>query len=363
LERWAEYFAVKGDDVSILSYGPKGRAIRNLRKFRIGFDKQRASLARLRLRWLLWRLSPDVVHVHWAHFAHDIGQIWHGPIVVTAWGSDIYHPEGISEEALEKLRAGVARADLITCDSDDLASAIASLCPQAAARISVIQWGVDTERFRRTERPNTLAERLGVDGRPVLLSPRNLLPLYNQETVLRSFSRVLREVPEAVLVLKRYGGDESYAAGLYDLIRELGFRESVRVVEMIPYESMPELYSMATVSVSVPFSDATPMSLLEAMACGSVPVCSDLPSVREWLTDGDNGYLVPATSEEQIADRVIRLFQNPGIAQQIAEKNRQLVEARASQSLHMSIMSDQYIRLSEGAGSDGTRKRQAGGRS
>jgi len=350
LERWAEYFANCGHDVTVLSYVDVGDDGPNLRQIRIGFEKQRRSLTRLRLRYLLWRLAPDIVHVHWAHFAHDVAEVWGGPLVVTAWGSDVYRSEAFSSEEMTHLRAGLAGADLVTCDSDDLAKEVAALCPKVAGRVAVIQWGIDTARFRRTGDNNPFARKLDAVGRPVILSPRNFTALYNQETVIRSFRKVLNAVPNALLILKRYGGDESYAQRLVNLIRDLGLTDSVRVVDTVAYELMPDLYSLATVSVSVPFSDATPMSLLEAMACGCVPVCSDLPSIREWIADGENGYLVCATDEDLIADRVVQLLRDPSLARTMADKNRRLVEARASQEAHMGRMASFYAALAASRG-------------
>jgi glycosyltransferase involved in cell wall biosynthesis len=51
-------------------------------------------------------------------------------------------------------------------------------------------------------------------------------------------------------------------------------------------------YRRCALFVSVPESDGTSVSLLEAMAAGCLPILSDLPANREWVEDGRNGLLV-----------------------------------------------------------------------
>jgi glycosyltransferase involved in cell wall biosynthesis len=345
LERWAGYFAATGHDVSILSLVPRaGRYPPGAREVRVGFENRGAQWRQLRMRWLLWQLRPQIVHVHWAHFAWDVSRVWRGPIVVTAWGSDIYKDGNFSPLALKRLRSGLAAAHAITCDSADLARVIAERVPEALDRIHVIQWGVDTGHFRPGERDSPLARSLQLGDGPVVLSPRNFTPLYNQETIVRAFRRVVDERPDAVLVFKDYHGDRGYREKVLALVRELGLDASVRVVETVPYEQMPDLYRLADVSVSVPHSDATPMSLLEAMACGSLPICSDLPSVREWIVDGANGYLVPVDDAAVLATRLLALLDSKE-APAMASTNRRIVEERASQRAHMARALDLYRSL------------------
>ena len=102
---------------------------------------------------------------------------------------------------------------------------------------------------------------------------------------------------------------------------------------------------MSRVTVSIPFSDSTPMSVLEAMACGSVPVVSDLPSLREWVQDGWNGYLVPPNNPHRLAERIIHILKHPETATECVRRNRKIVEDRAKQAKHMALMADIYRQL------------------
>ena len=206
----------------------------------------------------------------------------------------------------------------------------------------VIQWGVNVEKFEPGAPDATLASKLGVSGRPVVFSPRSFRPLYNLESIVSAFALVVAQVPNAMLLMKNYKGEDPYTQLIKKHIDALGLSESVRIVYDMPYERMRELYRMSTVTVSVPFSDATSMSVLEAMSCGSAPIVSDLPSLREWVQDGWNGYLVPPMDTKHLAARIIDVLKHPDTGAEWARRNRKLVEEKANQAAHMGYMTDIY---------------------
>lgn len=339
LERWAGHFAKLGHDVSVISMSGAGHYPAGVRQYTLG-QGEGPLRAKLRLRWLLWRIRPQIVHVHWAHFSATVQSVWSGPLVVTAWGSDIYRRENFSDQVwLANCRA-MAAADLLTCDSDDLAGELGRALQAPMPRLEVVQWGVDTELFSPLGDDQRAA--LGLDGRAVIFSARNFTPIYNQETVVAAFAQVLRRRPDAFLLMKRYGGDADYSARIQAQITELGLDAHVRILDAVPYEQMPALYRTADVMVSIPLSDAAPMSLLEAMACEVAPVVCDLPSLREWVDPGVTGTLVEPRDVDAVAGALLRLLDDSSVRRGIGQRGRELVLDRASQSMHMDRMAKLY---------------------
>ncbi|MEW6513524.1 MAG: glycosyltransferase family 4 protein [Pseudomonadota bacterium] len=344
LERWAGYFARSGHEVGVFSFSDTGRYPESVVQSRIAFRDRGAFWRRLHLRWLLARFRPQIVHIHWAAFAHYFVALWDGPLVITAWGSDVYRLAEQPPAVRQQTRAAFERADAITCDSDDLAAAIAQLAPSCASRITVIQWGVDTDLFSPAVDATPLAKELNIENRPVIFSARNFMPIYNQDVILRAFALVRQTIPEAVLIMKNYNGRPDYLAAMRILVSELGLEDSVRIIDSIPYEQMPQIYALSSATVSIPSSDATPMALLEAMACGSVPVFSDLPSLREWIASGENGFLVDCKDAAGLATCITNTISNKELCKRIASTNRNLVGTRASQHFWMGKV-DQLYRL------------------
>ena len=195
-------------------------------------------------------------------------------------------------------------------------------------------------------------DEYGLTGRAVVFSVRNFTPLYNQETVVAAFARVRKVLPDAFLLMKNYGGEPAYVDRIQAQIRMLGLEDCCRIVETVPYDDMPALYRTADAVISIPMSDATPMSLLEAMSVGSIPVVSDLPSLREWVRTGETGYLVPACDVEAVATALLGALAPARCTESMRLAARQMVEARASQAAFMGMMARRY---------DGVARKNGGG--
>jgi glycosyltransferase involved in cell wall biosynthesis len=348
LERWAGWFARAGHDVHVASLSGRGNYPPGVAQHVLNPAGRGDWFVRLRLAWLLMRHRPHVVHVHWAHFA-TLATVWKGPLAVTVWGSDVYRRDKFSDAEWHALGRALRRAQCVTCDSDDLEARLCGEFDLPPASVHVIQWGVDTHLFSPGEPSADFVQALELEGRGVIFSARNFTPLYNQETIVRAFARLVPGRPDLVLVMKRYGGDRGYVATIRALVTELGLDDRVRFCEGVPYERMPDFYRSAAVTVSVPFSDATPMALLEAMACGSVPVVSDLPSLREWVRDGENGRLVPADDVDALAAAIARALDDPELRRRAVDTNLRFVAEHASQDAHMRRM-EALLRELAGAG-------------
>jgi glycosyltransferase involved in cell wall biosynthesis len=352
LERWAGYFAKRGHRVSVVSLTGAGRYPEGVIQRMIGLQTRGMRWRRLKLKYLLWRLKPDLVHAHWASYAYDVTRVWAGPAVATAYGSDIYRLDEHGDTVKRQVVEGLRRVKRITCDSKDLQQRIAMLTGRSDEDIALIQWGVDTELFSPGVPDPEFFNSVIKYERPVVFSARDFTPLYQQEVVVKAFQQVLQELPNAMLIMKYHNGLPQYRAAIEARIRESGIGHAVRIVNSIPYEQMPNLYRIANVTVSIPSSDATPMSLLEAMACGSAPVFSDVPSLREWIADGSNGYLVAPHDHGLLVRRILEVLRNPHIARTFAERNLDIVKRRANQVANMSVMESIYRRLARSSRAD-----------
>lgn len=345
LERWAGYFARRGHDVSVVSFTGKGDYPRGVVQRTIGLNGHGPRWKELKLGYLLWDLKPDLVHVHWGHYAPAVKRAWAGPTVVTTYGSDVYRldeqPQAVQADVIDGLR----RVDVITCDSRDTQQRIVALTERPADHVRVIQWGVDTDLFYRKPPDAALFHSIAGHDRPVVYSARNFTPLYNLDIVVEAFGRVLRDVPDALLVMKQNTGTPEYRAAIEAQIAAAGLQNAVRIVDSMPYERIPDLYRMASVMVSVPSSDGTPMSLLESMACEVPPVVSDLPSLREWISDGWNGYLVAPRDAGALAGRIRDVLADRDAAKTFGTRNREIVNQRASQHANMAQMERIYRQL------------------
>ena len=112
-------------------------------------------------------------------------------------------------------------------------------------------------------------------------------------------------------------------------IRQSAVGNSVRLLPTVSREELAILFTASAVSVSPSSHDGTPNTLLESMACGCFPVAGELESVREWISDGDNGLLCDPRDASALARSIVRALRDSDLRAQAAARNRMLIGNRA----------------------------------
>ncbi|MDP9225062.1 MAG: glycosyltransferase, partial [Actinomycetota bacterium] len=270
-------------------------------------------------RRLVRQLEPDLVHGlslsghGWA--AHAFGV---HPLVLTALGSDVFQLRrsaggSIAQRAADAYgvwltRAAVAAADLVLADSATLADQIRQRVPGTATRI--VRFGVELSPPAPSAR-SRWRQRLGIDDDAfVILSSRLVRPHYNIDTIIHALPAIRRRLPHAVLVLKELPrfSDPAYLRFCLELADELGVREVLRTVGELDREELLELTAAADLYVSIPATDGTAVSVLEAMAAGVAIVATDAPGIDPAILRGDEtALLVPTRNPESLAAAVVAL--------------------------------------------------------
>jgi glycosyltransferase involved in cell wall biosynthesis len=181
------------------------------------------------------------------------------------------------------------------------------------SKVARFPWGVDCELFAHGRRSEAEVIRSSLRipfGVPVILSSRNMRPLYNIHLILRSVPVVLKQFPEAVFVFLKGYGLFPYEQQLRAVAEEMGLTNNVRFVyDLLSPEQMAVFLNASDIVISIPSSDSLPISVFEAMACDVVPIMSDIEANREVMARGSKGFLVPI-DEQQLASTVIYCLEN-----------------------------------------------------
>ncbi|HEY8173782.1 MAG TPA: glycosyltransferase, partial [Dehalococcoidia bacterium] len=347
---WVRWFINRGHDVHVISFYPPvqpvvGATMHALRPSRApsttvdAARTARASTTRGRfggtlrlahgvryrlagLRRTLDEIKPDVFHGHFL-VEHGFYGALAGvhPYVVTAWGSDVLvEPQ---RDPLSKLitRWTLGRADLVTSNNAYMAERITAL-GTPSAKVHVITLGAeryDLERAADSVNRKPPSEQ----GAPLIVSTRAQEPLYNINEIIEAFRTVAAKRPDARLVIAHTG---SMTARLRAQAEPLG--AAVEFTGFLGREALRDLLARATVFVSVPSSDATSVGLLQAMAAGAFPVVSDLPTQRELIDGGVNGFRVPLHQPDVLAARIDDAIADTDLRPRAAEANLRIVEER-----------------------------------
>lgn len=362
---WLRWFVERGHDVHAISYYPPrtpldgvtlhvlrhrattatpqsgapdaglgGRVPRGLMRLAHGLRYRAAGLQRV-----VREIQPDVFHGHFLveHGFYGALAGFH-PYVVTAWGSDVLvEPQ---HDPISKLIAKwtLARADLVTSNNAYMADRIIALGAERS-KVHVITLGAD--RFfleRRVESANVRIADL--PHAPTVLSTRAHEPLYNIGEIIDAYEHVVRTRPSVRLVVA-HGGSQSA-----DLSRRAASSAGrVEFVGFVDRTALRDAMTEAHIFVSVPSSDGTSVALLQAMAAGCFPIVADLPTQRELIEDGVNGFRVPLHRPEILAERIERALAQPELRRAAAERNRAIVEDRGLNENEMAKMEALYHTL------------------
>lgn len=355
--RWAEWFAEHGHETTVLTVEPaEAGVITRFRQIDVGAWPGLRKLGRIvsavRLAALVRRLRPDIVHVHYARgLAWGLLLARRHPCVVTPWGSDVLEEQGAFKERYSRtLTGGVLRlADLVTVHSEYMESRVRPLLAPGA-RLVRVGWGVDLRLFRRGLSVQSLRWRWNIgENRRVIFSPRLAQRLYNHDRIIRALPAICEKIPQVLLVVTEQHADPEYVAELRRLASDLRVADRARFVGAIPYSDMPRWLNLAQAVVMLPPSDGMPNTLLEAMACGAVPVLSRLPQYAELIKHGVNGFLVDL-EQGDLAGALIGLLSNDAVREDIAQRNRRIVMGIGDQDKEMARMQELYRELAATAG-------------
>jgi len=313
-DRPGELDTITAHDVRELVRGPL-RA-RGLRRF--AFAPAIGRLAR--------ELDADLVH---AHYLLPYG--WWGakacvhPLVTSPWNTDVFTYGRERRRGRRRVREAIAAGDEFVVSS--LANAEETVRLGAPRdRVHRIVWYVDLRPFGPEHRDAGLRERLGwPDDSLVVLSLRNYRPNTNLDVLVRAFARVLREVPEARLILAARGGWTRTDTDR--LLDELELRGHVTQVFARPDE-LPAYCASADVGVSIASTDATPASMIESMASRLPMVMGDAVTIDEWITPGEGGEVVDCRDEDAVTAALLALLRDPGLRRRYGERNERVVRER-----------------------------------
>ncbi|HVP39526.1 MAG TPA: glycosyltransferase [Candidatus Saccharimonadales bacterium] len=330
--RWGAALAAAGAEVAALTLqpplpeaGPAGAApapapavaLHALSAPGRGVARTRAALPEALAHARIWR--PDLVS---ALFVPDYGLLgaWlcarlapRPPLWVVALGSDVLRNAWRTPFHWARARWVLSRAALVAVDAAVLARGVARL-GVPAERTARVDWLPDLRRFAfRAERPA---------GAPRIVSTRQLAPVYDVATLLRAAGLLARRHPGFELVV---AGDGPERSRLERQAGRLGGR--VRFAGRLDADGIAELLGSSGVYVSTARSDSTSVSLLEAMACGCLPVVTAIPGNQEWITEGSSGLLFAPGDARALAHQLERALDDELLREQVASFNRRRLEA------------------------------------
>lgn len=270
---------------------------------------------------------PDVVHGHyWLSGAagRELAEHWCVPLALTlhttARGKNLRARagEGVEPAARAEAEAGlIARAEATVVNTATEALQMVELYGADHRRLTVVPPGVDLSAFTPGAAPGELRRRdepaPGRHGRPLrVLFAGRLQPLKGPHVLVEALALVRAHEPALPVELDVVGvGTRGFTAALRERVRELGLEDVVRFGPALPTPRLAARMRRADL-VAVPSSSETfGLVALEAQACGTPVLATDVDGLRTAVLDGVTGRLVPDREPASWARALIRLAREP----------------------------------------------------
>jgi glycosyltransferase involved in cell wall biosynthesis len=264
---------------------------------------------------------PDVAHVNGVLHPALLSRLRkklarRAAVVVQDHGVD---PAALSQARRLAVRRGLAAADLLLVAAHAQVAAWreCGVAPETLAAAPVPDASTDLVPV-----PRDAARHLsGLDGSPALLWVGGLTPENDPLTVVRGFALAAGRLPTARLTMV-YGAADLEAEVRAEIDRSPALSARVRLIGAVERQALPAYYSAADFFVLGGRPPEGDLPVLEAMACGAVPVVADVPGFRALSGSERVGALWKAGHPQACAEALARAAARPLASEREAVRAR-----------------------------------------
>jgi D-inositol-3-phosphate glycosyltransferase len=275
------------------------------------------------------KITYDIIHSHYwlsGWLADKLRAVWNVPFF------QMFHTLGLMKNRvtpdpayhepplrIETEKQVMDRADHLIAATPAEKIQLMWLYGAEMHRIRVIPPGVDVQHFHPI-RGDEARRVIGLPpGQRLLLFVGRIEPLKGIDTLLRAMALLKAQMGDAFdnVCLSIIGGDpDGEQAGDAEMMRlralrqELGLQDLVAFLGARSQETLQYYYSAAEMVIMPSHYESFGMVALEAMACGTPVVASEVGGLAYLVQDGVTGFHVPDQEPEELASRIRLLLEN-----------------------------------------------------
>jgi len=301
-------------------------------------------------------VRPDVIHTH-MYRADVVGT--RAAIALRESGrrrpyivSTVHSSRIRSHEDRELIRQLTPEMDQLIAVSRSIERKIADE-HRTGAPVRLIYNGVDLQRYDHQGPCCTLHEEYGMEpGSSIVGVVARLEPEKGHQTLIEAWPLVLRECPDAYLLIVGEGSRRDYLEQW-----AAAHKVAHRVVFTGRRDDIPAVTAALDVAVLPSWREAQGLSILEAMALSRPVVASDVGGIPEMIEDGVTGLLVEHDNPVALAAAIVRLLKDHAFADTLARAGHDLVHDRFCIELMVKAVEEIYdqgaraVRLAKAAAS------------
>jgi glycosyltransferase involved in cell wall biosynthesis len=213
--------------------------------------------------------------------------------------------------------------------SEHVGEELIKQAPKVKDNLTLVYHGIDTDLFSPENGTDEWAEKLGLDGRPVVIHPARMLPWKGVIYTVEALDLLRREFPDIALIITDTDDivdwiDElrGYKKEVLKTIGKKGLTDHI-ITQSFPYMDLPGVYNHCDVVV-YPTIGEEPFGLVpvEGMACAKPVVVAKSGGLVESVVDEETGFIIEKRDAKALAEKIALLLRNPKLAQTMGKAGR-----------------------------------------
>lgn len=177
-------------------------------------------------------------------------------------------------------------------------------------RTAVIPNGIDLELYFPQQSKSEDFIRIGMQSRLSLTK--------DHATLIKAFSLCIKKNVTGKKLLLCIAGDGDCKPSLEALAKDLAIEANIVFTGMLEETDLPNFINSLDIYVHATLGETMSTAIMQVMACQLPIVASDVLGVNNMINDKVNGLLVPALNENELAEAILFLLNNPDIAANFA---------------------------------------------
>ena len=296
----------------------------------------------LHFRKIYKKFRPDIVHT---------GYVWQVGILASVfnthhhlsmpWGSDIlFQPE--KNFIIRKIvRKVMKQCDHIHCDAEYVKQKIREEYKIDEAKFSVFPRGVDLKQFTPLAKADC-KNQLGIDTEKFVIHfNRHLEPVYGIDTLLEGYKIFASKKDDILLLMVSSGSLKNKTV---KFIKDNKLDSKVKIIGKIPNTKIPFYLGASDIYISTSKSDGSSLSMLEAMAMGLGLVVTDVPAIKEWVTE-ENGIMVRRNNSLEVSSALEKYYNDRQLIKTHGDVNILIAREKANWDKNYLKLKDIYAEL------------------
>ena len=228
-------------------------------------------------------------------------------------------------------RSVLQRMDRIITVVDEAKEHYVNDCGIPSEKITVVMNAEDLDKFGNLKIDQSLVTKY--ENNFVVSYIGGFGPHRGIDTAIKSMPQILKEIPDAKLLLVGGKGSEEYEKELKKLCEELKVENNVEFTGWVDFSFVPSYIALSDVCLvshhaSGHTNTTIPHKLFQYMAMRKPVIVTDCKPLKRLVEECDCGIVVPSGNYNEMAEAVIRLYKDKEYARKLGENGRRAVEEK-----------------------------------